>query len=405
MRTRTPALSAVVLAVAGLLLATALPAQAARSDAAVTIGGAATLTVTGHGWGHGHGMSQYGAQGAARQGLTYPQILAFYYPGTQLSSLAGSIRVLITADTDNNTTVRHRAGLRVLDTGNAKWYRLRTKHTPRVWRLRTVHGQTRVYYRTARWHLYRTAGRVALKGAGEFRATGPLTLRLPSGDRRYRGGLRYVNGDTVNVVGMENYLKGVVPSEMPPSWQPAALQAQAVAARTYAARAMRDSGGGYYHLCDTSRCQVYRGYDGEWSSTNAAVGATSGRILTYQGAPAFTQFSSSSGGWTSSGSQPYLIAQPDIYDQPVDPARNIGDPHYNWTRTVAVAALQSARPSIGTLTSIQIADRDGDAAHPDDGWVLSIVLTGSTGRTATMSGTEFKSLYGLKSAYFSLSAP
>jgi len=404
MRTRTPGLSAVVLAVAGLLLATALPAQAARTDAAVTLGTATTLTVTGHGWGHGHGMSQYGAQGAARQGLSFAQILAFYYPGTQLSSLTSSVRVLITADTDNNTTVRHRARMRVLDTGNGRWYRLRTKHAPKVWRLRTVHGQTRVYYRTARWHLYRTAGRVALKGAGEFRASGPLTLRLPSGDRSYRGGLRYVNGDTVNVVGMENYLKGVVASEMPPSWQPAALQAQAVAARTYAAREIADHAGSYYHLCDTSRCQVYRGYDGEWSSTNAAVAATSGRILTYQGAPAFTQFSSSSGGWTSTGSQPYLIAQPDIYDKPVDPKLKIGDPHFDWTRVVDVAALQKARPAIGTLTSIQIADRDGNTTYPDQGWVLSIVLTGSTG-TATMSGSEFKSLYGLKSAYFSLSAP
>jgi SpoIID/LytB domain protein len=167
---------------------------------------------------------------------------------------------------------------------------------------------------------------------------------------------------------------------------------------------MRDSRRGYYHPCDTSRCQVYRGYAGEWPSTNAAVGATSGRILTYQGAPAFTQFSSSSGGWTSTGSQPYLVAQPDVYDKPVDPALKIGDPHFTWTRTVGIAALEKARPSIGKLTSVQIADRDGDAANPDDGWVLSIVLTGATG-TATMTGSEFKSLYGLKSAYFTLSAP
>jgi stage II sporulation protein D len=399
MRTRTPALSAVVLAVAGLLLATALPAQAARSDAAVTIGGAPTLTVTGHGWGHGHGMSQYGAQGAARQGLTYPQILAFYYPGTQLSSLAGSIRVLITADTDNNTTVRHRAGLRVLDTGNAKWYRLRTKHTPRVWRLRTVHGQTRVYYRTARWHLYRTAGRVALKGAGEFRATGPLTLRLPSGDRRYRGGLRYVNGDTVNVVGMENYLKGVVPSEMPPSWQPAALQAQAVAARTYAARAMRDSGGGYYHLCDTSRCQVYRGYDGEWSSTNAAVGATSGRILTYQGAPAFTQFSSSSGGWTSTGGYPYLTSKQDPYDRPV--VGNVGDPNFDWTTTVSVDRLRRAYGP--GLTSIQVTQRENPGTLADwGGRATTIMLDGSHGPKAIQGDSNIRALLGVKSSYLTL---
>jgi SpoIID/LytB domain protein len=404
MRTRTPRLAALAAAVGGTLLATALPAQAARTDDPVPTTGLTTLTVTGHGWGHGHGMSQYGAQGAARAGLSYAQILAFYYPGTQVSSFAGRVRVLITADTDNNTTVRHRSGMRVVDIGNGKSYRLKTKRTPRLWKMRTVNGQTRVYYRTARWHLYRTGGRVALQGAGEFRATGPLTLRLPAGDRKYRGGLRFVNGDTVNVVGMENYLKGVVPSEMPPSWLPAALQSQAVAARTYAVRAMADRASSYYQLCDTSACQVYRGYDGEWSATNAAVAATSRVILTYQGGPAFTQFSASSGGWTSTGSAPYLVAQPDIYDKPVDPAQKIGDPHFDWTRSVGISALEKARPSIGTLTAIQITDRDGDATHPNDGWVLSVLLTGSKG-TATMTGNEFKSIYGLKSAYFALSAP
>jgi SpoIID/LytB domain protein len=384
------------------MVATAVPAQAARTDPAVRLGSSTILTVTGHGWGHGHGMSQYGAQGAARAGLTYAQILAFYYPGTALSSFTGSVRVLITADTDNNTTVRHRAGMRVLDTGNRTWYRLHTKRTPKVWRLKTVNGQTRVYYKTGHWHLYRTAGRVALKGAGEFRASGPLTLRLPSGDRRYRGGLRFVNGDTVNVLSMESYLRGVVPSEMPPSWKPAALQAQAVAARTYAAREIADRSGSYYHLCDTSRCQVYRGYDGEWSATNAAIAATAGKIITYQGAPAFAQFSASSGGWTATGSAPYLVAQRDIYDKAVDPALKIGDPYFEWTRSVSVAALQKARPSIGTLTAVQIADRDGSADSPAEGWVLSIVLTGTKG-SATMSGNEFKSLYGLRSAYFALS--
>ena len=57
----------------------ASPAQAADTwDVPST----AWITITGHGYGHGHGMSQYGAEGAARAGLTFRQIAQFYYPGT-----------------------------------------------------------------------------------------------------------------------------------------------------------------------------------------------------------------------------------------------------------------------------------------------------------------------------------
>ena len=48
-----------------------------------------TVVLRGHGFGHGHGMSQYGAQGAAKQGLTYRQIIDFYYPGTSWSDGRG----------------------------------------------------------------------------------------------------------------------------------------------------------------------------------------------------------------------------------------------------------------------------------------------------------------------------
>lgn len=402
MRTRTSRMLLTLLLGAAVVLTTT-PADAARSDTPVPITSTTTLTVTGHGWGHGHGMSQYGAQGAARQRLSYGAILAFYYPGTTLAALSGKIRVLITADTDNNTTVRHRSHLRVFDTGNGRTYKLRTKRTPRLWRLRSVSGKTRLYYRTGSWHLYRTGGRAALTGAGEFRADGPLTLRLSTGDVRYRGGLRFVNGDTVNVLAMEKYLKGVVPSEMPPSWLPAALQAQAVAARTYAARARADNPSGYYHLCDTSHCQVYDGYDNEWSTTNAAVDATAGRVLLYQGAPAFAQFSASNGGWTSDGGYPYLTAKQDPYDLPVDPVLHIGDPHHDWTTPLDMAKLRTLYGA-GTLSSVTITQREGNRTFANGGRVEMVVLSGSSGQKV-ITGSTFRSQFGLKSTWFTLSSP
>ena len=403
MRTRTPRILFTLLAGAALLAPTA-PAHAAASDPAVPISpSTVTLNVTGHGWGHGHGMSQYGAQGAARQGLSYVQILKFYYNNIPLSSTSGGIRVLITADTDNNTTVRPTRGLRVTDLGNGRTYRLPTTKHPKAWRLRTVSGKTRIYYRTAKWHLYKTGGRTALAGAGQFRARGPLTLRLASGDARYRGALRFVNSDTVNVLGLEKYLKGVVPSEMSPSWKPAALQAQAVAARTYAARERADNAGRYYNICDTQSCQVYGGLDDEWSTTNAAVDATAGKILTYQGEPAFAQFSSSSGGWMSAGSEPYLVTKQDPYDKPVDPVAHIGDPNFDWTVKVPVARLRSAYGA-GTLTSVQINVRENPGTLADwGGRALQIVLNGSHGPMSFTGDSSIRSLLGVKSSYLALS--
>src|SRR5262245_33403110 len=63
------------------------------------------VTVRGHGYGHGNGMSQYGAEGGARAGRTYRQILAKYYPGTSLGTMRGRVRVLISADTTADVKV------------------------------------------------------------------------------------------------------------------------------------------------------------------------------------------------------------------------------------------------------------------------------------------------------------
>jgi stage II sporulation protein D len=240
-----------------------------------------------------------------------------------------------------------------------------------------------------------------LSGDGQFKtASHRVTVKLPSGSEEYRGAVRFTHLDTVNVVGMENYLRGVVPAEAFTSWLPAALQAQAVAARSYAAYERAANASGYFHVYDTTRSQAYHGYDIEVASTDSAIAATADRILTYGGRPAFTQFSASSGGWTSTGSQPYLVAKQDTYDTLASGDKNLG-----WTRTVGITALEKARPVIDRLASIQVVDRDGSADQPDEGWVLSIKLTGTNGKTATMTGSEFKSLYGLKSAYFTLSAP
>ncbi len=362
------------------------------------------FTVHGHGYGHGHGMSQFGAEGAARQGLGYQEILAFYYPGTTLRSTRSKVRVLISADTTDDVVVEARPGLRLRDRGAGETYRLpRSTGTDR-WRL-TTDSQNRdvvEYHDRNGWHGWSPGGSRALTGEGEFRARGALTPSTPSGKRTYRGWLRAArpsasstDRDTVNVVKLDAYVKGVVPSEVYTSWRPAALQAQSVAARTYAAfdrAAHRDR---YYQICDTTSCQVYGGKDGEVASTNAAVDATAGRILTHGGGPAFTQFSSSSGGWTSAGNFSYLPAKKDPYD---DWSGNLV---HSWSTTLSAATIERAYSSLGRLRSVRVTSRDGNGQW--QGRIVSMVLEGSR-NDVRISGDEFRSRFGLRSTWVSFSS-
>jgi SpoIID/LytB domain protein len=406
MRSRPSAVArpaAALLAALGTLVAgaTLAPANAVSTDQTYWMPVSRTVTVTGHGYGHGHGMSQYGAEGAALRGLKYRDIVDFYYPGTSWSKVTGKIRVLISADTTSDVVVSPADGLTVRDLGDGSTYPLPEIAGLRRWRI-TVDDRHRsvLGYQTKTWHRWHPGGRDALAGDGEFFAAGPLTLWTPSGARTYRGILRSASPTkgsadraTVNVLSMDQYVQGVVPYEMPASWRTEAVKAQAVAARTYAAWSRAQAPNRYYQICDSAYCQVYGGASGEDSRSNAAVRDTARQILTYGGRPAFTQFSSSSGGWTSAGSMPYLTAKADPYDG------FSGNPMHSWSATVDVSRLERSYPSLGTLQDIRVVSRDG---HGDwRGRVGSMVLDG-TDHDVTISGDTFRSLFGLRSSWFSI---
>ena len=387
---RLPA-AAVGLAVLTTLLVSAPPGQASRSVSeryAVPADG--KIKVSGRGYGHGRGMSQYGALGAARKGLTHQQILAHYYPGTRLSTLGGRIRVRITADTDNDVRVVPASGLRVRDVSSGASYVLPASSRTTTWRLRTVGGATTLDYHDGSWKTYRPGGD-ALTGEAEFHRAGTLTLRVAGTTRVYRGAMRFSGSDTVNVVDVDDYVKGVVPREMPASWTAAAVRAQAVAARTYASWERTANANRYYQTCDTTSCQVYGGVSSEHPASNAAVDATRHQVLTYGGKPAFTQFGSSNGGWMVAGSMPYLAAKADPYDG------HSGNPVHTWSTTVTRAAVERAWAGLGTLRAIVVTRRDG---HGDwYGRVEQMTLDGSR-KNVTISGADFRSRLGLRSHWF-----
>ncbi|SEM66235.1 SpoIID/LytB domain protein [Mesobacillus persicus] len=150
-----------------------------------------------------------------------------------------------------------------------------------------------------------------------LQGNGPVSINT----RPYLGTFRFVieNGNLrpINSIGLEDYLKGVVPAEMPALWNMEALKAQAVTARTYAM--------GYPNrvIDDTQGYQVYSGYAWHERSTEA-VQSTVGQAITYGGKAigSAALFSSSNGGKTESNfnawgnaALPYLV----IKDDPFDP--------------------------------------------------------------------------------------
>ncbi len=412
---------AVSLLTASMLLLGALTpavgANAATEAPVVPVDG--VFALDGRGYGHGRGMSQWGAEGAASQGVDYRKILSTYYPGTKLvsGSTSARIRVLVTDDVDTDLRVRPGAGLKVV-VGST------TKELPEklsgakvtAWRVHVVKGKLRMEgYSGAgpggEWHTYKVDGKSTHSGPVRLRADDGFRLVLPDGEQRdYRGeawayldpkapkGLRVVNR-----VLMESYLRSVVPSESFPTWQAAALQAQAVAARTYALwRTGNVPLGSYADICDTTACQVYHGrrkldvagkVTREWEakSTDTAVAATAGKRLEYQAKPALTEFSASNGGYSTDGKKAYLLARADNWDGAVENSA------HSWKATLKTTTVAKKWPTVGEVTALQVTSRDGKGAW--GGRVLQVSIVGSTS-TVTVTGQAFAAAMNLKHVWW-----
>jgi len=358
-----------------------------------------TVTISGHGFGHGHGMSQWGAYGAARVGgLSWQNILAFYYPGTTQVNLGNpNIRVRLDAVGSGNLNVSNATGLRLAGVALAApttgITQFRARSLPTVGRMQVD------ALSSAGWTPYAASASPAVFSS----ASGSVNVLLASGARRIYRGSVVANRKTattvtpVSVLPMESYLRAVVPAEMPASWHPNALAAQAVAARSFANwdRAHAPAGR-VYDTCDTTSCQMYAGVPAEYASSSAAVLATAGQTLTSGGAAAFTQFSAASGGWTSAGGKPYLVAKADPYDGAIPNNAN------SWTSSITAARIQARWPSIGTYTQLRILTRDGRG--PWGGRVLTAAVDGTAG-SVQVSGTTIRTAFGLKSEWFLPSNP
>jgi stage II sporulation protein D (peptidoglycan lytic transglycosylase) len=150
------------------------------------------------------------------------------------------------------------------------------------------------------------------------RSTGELTAVNGKGYRGWIEVRKKRNGRllVINDLDIEDYLRGVINSEIPSDWEPEALKAQAVASRTYALYQKREAGRRPYHILSTVKSQVYNGNSGERSKGVRAVRETRGLVIVYQGEiiPAF--YHSSCGGHTENAFELWGIDEP--YLQGVD---------------------------------------------------------------------------------------
>ena len=339
------------------------------TGAVLTSTAPSALVVSGHGWGHGLGLSQWGAYGYAKHGWTYDRILAHYYTGTTLGDAkVASVRVLLASA--KQVAVESASPWTVVDSAGTK--------------------------------AALDPGRIVLKGKlaladhpdlvppYTFTASQPLLVaRVP-----YRGRMRVsTDGKIVQVVdtiGLEAYLKGVVPAEMPSAWPLEALKAQAVAARSYALANV--TAGKQFDVYGDTRDQVYGGVKAETANASAAVEATKGQVVLYQGKVARTLFFSTSGGRTGSAAEatgtgvPYLVPVADPYDT--------ASPYHDWGPVTLDAA------SVAKKLKLASPIADVQATRGPSGRVKSVVVVSDDESQVTLTGSQVRTALDLRSTWF-----
>ncbi|OYD67556.1 SpoIID/LytB domain-containing protein [Rhodococcus sp. OK302] len=348
------------------------------------------FTLSGHGNGHGRGMGQWGAYGYAKnQGWSGERILSHYYGGTLLDTMPpAQMSVRLTAQDNATLDVYSAAGMVVNGQRTAPGEAAHLTALPG--------GGANVVVTSG------CGGGVVWEAVTDHPWVDPIDLSpdrpadqfltLCDNNSPYRGALGVVLDDgsarTVNLVDMEDYLLGVVPVEAKADWADSggaeALRAQAVAARSYAAVEHRSS---YADTCDTQDCQVYGGAGKEDPRTTEAVRTTSGAVLSRDGQIVATEFSSSTGGYSSGGEFPAVADEGDTIA-----------PTHDWTQTLTAGEIAEAF-GVGELQSLKVVSRNG--LGNGGGRVTALEVVG-TNATVGVTGAQARVKLGLKSDWFTI---
>ena len=231
------------------------------------------------------------------------------------------------------------------------------------------------------------------------------------GSIKYPGVLLFkgVSGKTavINIVETELYIKGVLPSEVYPSWHEEALKAAAVATRTYTYKSI--SGKHKSHgidLCATTCCQVYSGVTRCQASTNAAVDATQNIVITYGGDLITAVYHAISGGITESaagawgGSEeryPYLT----VVETPFEKYDEIARGH--WTKILYDEDFNALIKSSSRAGAISAPISSITLEDSTPGYINNMTISDTTGRSIQLqSSGSVRSFFGTLSANFTI---
>lgn len=211
----------------------------------------------------------------------------------------------------------------------------------------------------------------------------------------------------VNMIDLEDYVKGVVPYEMSPSWPLEALKAQAVCARTYAGDVNHSDS--HFDLCPTTHCQAYKGTSGAGAASDQAVDETAGQILYYNGKRVTDAVYYSSNGGASEdaknvwgGERGYLKGKLDPYEEyAVQFMTKSQLSYYRWTKTWTAADLQAKLTGSG-YTCAQIASITTKLSPT--GNVIAVTVTDVNGTSNTFERDKIRSYFNLNSIRFSVTS-
>ncbi|MCX5714737.1 MAG: SpoIID/LytB domain-containing protein [Candidatus Omnitrophica bacterium] len=212
--------------------------------------------------------------------------------------------------------------------------------------------------------------------------------------RRFRDNIRiYKRPDArlvvINIVNLEDYIRGILYHEASHYWPQEALRAQAIVCRTYALYEMQENNLRDFDVTSDIYSQVYGGLTSERQRTNAAVEDTRGCVLTYQGKifPAF--FSATCGGHTEDASVLWKIELPPLKGVPCDFCKE--SPHYNWHYVLSkqefLKEFASAGYKIGGIMAIFPAGKDAS------GRVTDLKISSLT-EEINISAKDFRNIIG-----------
>ncbi|MEA2088169.1 MAG: SpoIID/LytB domain-containing protein [Candidatus Caldatribacteriota bacterium] len=215
---------------------------------------------------------------------------------------------------------------------------------------------------------------------------------------RYRGSIEididkeHRKLNVINIIGIEEYLYGVLKKEISPRWPKEALKAQAVAARTFAIFNMNKYIDKGYNICASTNSQAYGGVNHEDPLTNKAVDETRGVIITYKGKPINAVYHSDSGGYTEDSENvwgsflPYLRSVESKFEEKVSP------PHHTWSYSInekdLTKKLQKQGYKINSVVSV------GPVKKSETGRTSELIFTADDNKVINMKTNDFRSLIG-----------